>query len=188
MHMLLRSVVFIAALFPTLAAPVTAQRLAWPLSFTVFGGAAFPLLRSSNELNTGYTIGGAVDLRVPITPFGGRLEGSYSRFSAKGLAGVSGHTSDLGANLNFVYWIPMSIPLPMSPYLTTGLSFSHLKGAVLSGGSGISETDNNWGLNGGGGIDFKIGTLPVRVDARYKRISSDRATFQAVPVTFGIRF
>jgi opacity protein-like surface antigen len=188
--MLLRPAVLVAALIPFLASPAVAQKLASPLSFTVFAGAAIPIGSSSDDLNTGYTVGGAVDLRVPATPLGGRLEGSYSRFGAKGLSGtgVSAKGTDLGANLNLVLWMPMSIPSPITPYLTAGPSFSRLEASASQGGATLSAAENHWGFNAGGGIDVGLGALAVRIDARYKRISTDSDSFQSIPITFGIRF
>ena len=49
-----------------------------PLKFTLFGGAGLPVGDSGDQLNTGYTIGGALDFRVPLSPFGVRGELTYS--------------------------------------------------------------------------------------------------------------
>lgn len=188
--MSIRSAVFVAALMPILATPALAQKLASPLSFTVFAGAAIPVGDGADNVNTGFTVGGAADLRAPATPLGARLEGSYSRYGAKGLSGtgISGHVSDLGANLNLVLWMPMSIPSPITPYLTAGPSFSRLEGSVTDGSASFSRTENHWGFNVGGGIDVGLGGLAVRIDARYKRISTDDSPYQSIPVTFGLRF
>jgi opacity protein-like surface antigen len=188
--MSVRPLVLAAALIPLLASPVVAQKLASPLSFTVFAGASIPIGDSSDDLNTGYTVGAAADLRAPANPLGGRLEGSYSNWGAKGLSGtdISADASEFGANLNLVLWFPMTAPTSISPYLAAGPSFSRFKGSVSSGGTSISVTENHWGFNAGGGIDIAIGELAVRVDARYKRISGDDGNFQSIPVTFGVRF
>jgi opacity protein-like surface antigen len=164
--------------------------LASPLSFTVFAGASIPVGDSSDGINTGYTLGGAADLRVPTTALGGRLEGTYSSWGAKGLAGtgVSADASEIGANLNLVVWFPMTAPVSVSPYVAAGPSFSRFKGSISSGNTSVSVTENHWGFNAGGGVDIALGTLAVRIDARYKRISGDDESFQTVPVTFGIRF
>ncbi len=188
--MSIRSAVLAVALVPFLASPAVAQKLASPLSFTVFAGAAIPVGNGSNDVNTGYTIGAAADLHVPATPLGGRLEGSYSSYGAKGLSGtgVSAKFNDLGANLNLVLLMPMSIPSPITPYLTAGPSFSRLAVSVSNGNSSLSQTESHWGFNVGGGVDVGIGALAVRIDARYKRISTDGDPYQSIPVTFGIRF
>ncbi|MEO5814300.1 MAG: outer membrane beta-barrel protein [Gemmatimonadaceae bacterium] len=188
--MSLRLAAMLAVLLPLATTPAVAQKLSSPLSFTVFAGASIPIGDSSDGLNTGYTIGAAADLRAPATPLGGRLEGSYSNWGAKGLAGsgLSADASEFGANLNLVLWFPMTAPTSISPYVTAGPSFSRFKGTVSSGGASFSQTENHWGFNAGGGVDIAIGELAVRVDARYKRISGDNGNFQSIPVTFGVRF
>src|SRR4051812_46220312 len=112
--MSIRSVVFTAALVPLMASSATAQLLSSPLSFTVSAGPAIPIGDTADGLNTGFTIGGAADLRVPLIPIGARLEGTYARYGAKGLSGtgISSNGSDLGANFNVVFWIPTVVPLP----------------------------------------------------------------------------
>jgi opacity protein-like surface antigen len=162
-----------------------------PFTITAFAGAVIPIGDSSDDLNAGYTLGGAADFRSsPSTPVGVRAEVSYSSLGAKGLAGtgVSARATDFGGNLNLVLWFPMTAPSSFSPYITAGPSFSRLEGSASSGNTSISVTENHFGFNGGGGIDVAVGSMAVRIDARYKRISTDGSSFQTIPVTFGIRF
>ena len=188
--MSLRSSVLAAALVPLLAAPAMAQMMASPLSFTVFGGAAIPVGEGAGNINTGYTVGAAADLHVPASVIGVRLEGLYANYGAKGLSGtgVSANATDLGANLNLVLRVPINVSSPITPYLTAGPSFSRIKGSVNQGNSSFSVTENHWGFNAGGGVDIGIGALALRLDARYKRISTNEDAYQSVPVTVGIRF
>src|SRR6476620_2557113 len=118
--MSIRSAVLAAVLAPLMASSAAAQLLSSPLSFTVSAGTAIPIGDTSDALNTGYSIGGAADLRVPLIPIGARLEGTYASFGAKCLSGtnISARGTDLGANLNAVLWIPTAVPLPLHPYLT----------------------------------------------------------------------
>ena len=111
-------------------------------------------------------------------------------FGAKGLSGtgISARGSDLGANLNAVLWIPTGVPLPLHPYLAAGPSYSRLALNASQGSNSFSNTQNHWGFNAGGGMDVWLGLVTLRIDARYKRISTDDDTFQSVPVTIGIRF
>jgi len=173
-----------------MASSAAAQLLSSPLSFTVSAGTAIPIGDTSDALNTGYSIGGAADLRLPLIPIGARLEGTYASFGAKGLSStnISARGTDLGANLNAVLWIPTAVPLPLHPYLTAGPSYSHLSLNASQGSNAFSTTQNHWGFNAGGGMDVWLGLVTLRVDARYKRISTDTDTFQSVPVTLGIRF
>ena len=115
--MSIRSAVLAAAFVPLIASNAAAQLLSSPLSFTVSAGPAIPIGDTSDGLNTGYSIGGAADLRVPLIPIGARLEGTYASFGAKGLpnSSISSRGTDLGANINLVMWIPTAVPLPLIP-------------------------------------------------------------------------
>jgi hypothetical protein len=158
---------------------MSAQMMHKPLSFTVFGGASVPTGDAADAFNTGYTVGGAMDLRAPVSPFGLRAEAGYSSMSLKSGAGISGKTTTVGGNLNAVLWTPSAGIL--SPYLTAGGSYAH-----YNFGEGI-PSEGHYGFNAGAGLDFSMG-LPARIDLRYVQISADGSSFKTVPITFGIRF
>ena len=166
----------------------TRAQISNPLKFTLFGGAALPVGDSQDALKTGYTVGGAVDFRVPLSPIGIRGELAYSGFDAKGLSGtgVSADLKDVGVNANLVYWLQN--PTPAKPYLTGGPSWSHQTGTLSGAGSSTSESANAWGFNLGGGLQFALGELGTRFDVRYRRLSKDGGTFSVIPITFGITF
>ena len=154
-----------------------------PLKFTLFGGAALPVGDSQDALNTGYTVGGALDFRVPLSPIGIRGELTYSGFDAKD---VSGDLKDVGVNANVVYWLQN--PTPVKPYIAGGPSWSHQTGTISVSGTDVSESANAWGFNLGGGLQFSLGELGTRLDVRYRRISKDGGSFSVIPITFGITF
>lgn len=157
-------------------------------SITLFGGAVMPTGDASNGLNAGFTAGAALDMHMPATPFGIRAEGSYSRFGLQGLtgSGVDAHTSDLGFNLNGVMTL-VSLPL-LKPYITAGPSYSNLKFSANDGTNGGSTSEGHWGYNAGGGLDFGLGPIGMRLDVRYKHISVDGGSWTSVPMTIGFRF
>jgi opacity protein-like surface antigen len=159
-----------------------------PLKFTIFAGAALPVGDTQDAVKTGYTVGGALDLRVPLSPIGFRGEIVYSGLEAKGLSGtgVDADVTDFGANLNAVLWLPTATPV--RPYITGGPSFSRLKIGVSSGTFSDSESQNEWGFNVGGGLQFALGDLGTRFDVRYRRISTEGEAFSIIPITFGITF
>jgi opacity protein-like surface antigen len=177
-------------------APMGAARaqVSNPLKFTIFGGAALPSGDTQDGVKTGYIVGGAVDFRVPLMPLGFRGELGYASFDAKESAGLSdADMSDLGVNANAVFWLP-SGPSPIRPYFTGGLSYSRIKLSGEESGIEASIDDNGFGFNFGGGVDFALGTLSTRLDARYKRVSIDfgdtgedsKVTY--IPITFGLTF
>jgi opacity protein-like surface antigen len=166
-------------------APLGAARaqVSNPLKFTIFGGAALPVGDTQDFYKTGYTVGGALDLRVPLSPLGFRGELAYSGLDGKGLLDGDNIT-DLGANLNAVLWLPTATPL--RPYITGGPSYSRLK--YEQGGVSGSQSDNEWGFNIGGGLQFGLGDLGTRLDIRYRRLSSEGEAFSIIPITFGVTF
>ena len=185
----------LAALVSIGSASVAQAQVANPLKFTVFAGAALPTGDLKDGADIGYTLGAAMDYHVPVSTIGFRGEGSYTSFGAKDTGGADdADLSDLGLNANLVFWLP-NPGSPVKAYLTGGPSYSRTKVSVSSGNVDASVTDNNWGFNVGGGLDFPLGTLSTRLDVRYKRISSDnffdtgeKGTVQYIPITFGITF
>ena len=171
-------------------APVGAARaqLSNPLKFTLFGGAALPIDKTSDLVKTGFNVGGALDYKLPLLPFGARAEVLYSSFDAKTLnaPAASADITEFGANLNFVSWIPTPTAGLIRPYLTAGGSYSRLEESPT--GAPGSVTLNRWGFNAGAGIQFSLGDLGARIDARYRRLSRDPDDLTYIPVTFGIAF
>jgi len=164
---------------------MSAQVASKPLSFSLFGGASMPMGDASNAFNTGYTFGGSMDLRNS-SMLGLRADASYSSNSLKSTVGT-GSNKTMGANLDAVLWTSKS-PSPVTPYLVTGASFAH-----YDIGNGV-PTENHWGFNAGAGLDFAMGRIPARIDARYTQISTGKdangnsTSMKTVPLTFGIRF
>jgi hypothetical protein len=173
----------------TFASPAVARaQVSNPLKFTVFGGAALPSGTARDDLKTGYTVGGAADLRAPLMPVGLRGEVVYSKFDAKDTGGAgSANMSDFGGNVNAVFWLP-NPGTPLTAYLTAGPSYSHLSAKASLGNVSESVSDDRWGFNAGAGIDFGLGGLSTRLDVRYRQISTDGDSFKSIPITFGITF
>src|SRR5215203_5856067 len=185
--MKIRPVVILALV--TLAPLGTGQaQISNPVKFTLFGGAALPIDKTSDLVQTGFTVGGALDLKLPLMPVGARAEILYSSFDANGLSatGANADATEFGANANVVAWIPVPTAGLIRPYITAGPSYARLE-LSPTGGPG-SVTANRWGFNVGAGIQFSLGELGARVDARYRRLSGDPDTFTYIPVTFGITF
>jgi len=175
----------------TFAAPVVAQaQVSKPFKFAIYGGAALPSGDASNDLKTGYTIGGALDLRAPLMPVGLRGEVDYSKLDAKDTQGLeSVNMTQTGANLNAVLWLP-SAGTPLTAYLTAGPTYAHISANASDSGFNGSASENKWGFNVGGGVDFALSGLSTRLDVRYRQISmgDGAGSFKTIPITFGIVF
>jgi len=173
---------------------VAQAQLSKPLKFTVFGGAALPSGDTSDGLKTGYSLGGALDVRAPLMPVGLRGELAYSSLGAKDTGGLESlKMNDLGGNANAVFWMP-SVGTPITAYLTGGPSYSKIEFKASDSGTSGSVSENHWGFNVGAGVDFALGGLGTRLDLRYRRISLGKddtgksVNMQTIPITFGITF
>ena len=83
-------------------------------------------------------------------------------------------------------WIPTPTAGLIRPYLTGGPSYSRLEESPTGGPGSVAL--NRWGFNLGAGIQFALGDLAARVDARYRRLTRDPDDFTYIPVTVGISF
>ena len=173
----------------TFASPVVARaQVSNPLKFTVFGGAALPSGDARDNLKTGYTVGGAVDLHAPLMPVGLRGELTYSSMNAKDTGGAgSASMNDFGGNANAVFWLPSLPGAPLSAYLTGGPTYARVEAKASDSGVDLAVSKKGWGFNVGAGIDFHLSGLSTRLDARYRQISlGDGDNFKTIPITFGI--
>ena len=159
-----------------------------PFSFTISAGALLPTGDASKSYNTGYQVGAAVDLSIPLSPIGFRGEVNYGSLNAKPSGGFTGDTKDFGGNLNVVYGLMQPIPFAPKPYVTGGGSYSHISSSATSGSTTISASSNHYGFNLGGGVDWTLAGFGVRLDARYRQINGDGGSFKTIPITFGIKF
>jgi len=183
--MKIRTAALVAFVMLTPAGTAQAQ-LSNPLKFTLFGGAALPINKTQDALKTGFTVGGALDYKLPLLPFGARAEIIYSSFDARNETVSSADVNEFGGNLNFVSWIPTPTAGLIRPYLTAGPSYSRLEESPTAAPGSVAL--NRWGFNAGGGVHFSIGALGARIDARYRRLARDPDDFTYIPVTFGITF
>ncbi|MDB4916891.1 MAG: hypothetical protein JWM95_4535 [Gemmatimonadetes bacterium] len=143
---------------------------------------------TGDNLNWGYTAGGALDFRIPDTRFGLRAEASYSSYNFRaGKSLVSdAKFSDLGLNLDLVSWAAEESGSDLRPYITLGPSISRLTSSSTIASSSYAET--HAGFNVGLGVDKPIGALALRFDVRFRQLSLNGDTFKAIPITVGLQF
>ncbi|MCU0627241.1 MAG: hypothetical protein MUF21_12275 [Gemmatimonadaceae bacterium] len=151
----------------------------------VFGGGTFPVGTTGDLAPTGWNAGGYVDIGRSVGPFGVRLEGAYHGFgrgdvidNANGNTNVSfsNRYSIAHAAANLVVGIPANFA-GFRPYATGGAGAYFLRnapqcalgGRVCPGGDVRLTNSSDWrfGLNGGVGAEFGIGSYSAFIDARY---------------------
>ena len=159
-----------ATLVPALSLPSAAQRL------TLSGGVAAPMSDLGDVADLGYVISAGLNAGGTDRPIGARVEGSLSGFGLKRTnedARILSLTGNAVVNL---------VPGASSPYLIGGVGLYNSR-------FGDGDSNNDLGVNLGGGLRFPLGTLRAFFEARYHAVLGnrrDRPHLQYVPVTLGI--
>ena len=192
--------------------PVRAQSLTTG-SNTDFGLSVGVALPQADQLggvdiadgtNTGFTVAGLVQVKPFNLPLGFRIEGQYTRFGLNderrvevgGEAPViaSGAASMLNGTGNAVLAVPTGGRF--RPYLIGGLGVYRLSSNIsiaTPDGRGIangapSESETQFGLNGGAGFELPIGSLRTFVEARFHSIFTEDEKAHFVPIAIGVKF
>ncbi len=174
-----RYVVSAAAMLALVALPgqvAQAQSTGSSVHFGLSAGLNIPLSDLSQSQQSGYIINGLVSGTPQGWPFALRGELSYSGFSGKNGALNLGITSGY---VNAVYPLTSA---GNSPYFIGGIGLNHLSAA-----SG-QLTENDFGLNFGGGLQWQLTDLTTFVELRYYYINTSGSSAQMLPITFGIKF
>lgn len=161
------------------------------------GGASVPIRRAGDVLERG--VNGQAFVLLSLLPGFPplRLNLGYQKFDYKDLL-AGGTTTGESQVLSGVAGLSLSlIPAgPIRPYLLAGLGAFSLKDDVTASGSGGSQSvsEMRFGVDGGGGIAFKLGRLEAFIEGRIQNVFTsetgviDTRSIQYVPVTFGIVF
>lgn len=177
--MIRRSFALVSAL--ALAATATSAAAQARPQLSLGGGVTLP----TGDLGEGTDAGwhGQVSLgyRPPLYPVGFRIDGAYHDL------GASSGGADFRA-ISVTGNVVVEAPgLVVRPYLIGGVGLYNSKVATLDG-------RNNFGVNGGAGLRFRLMELDAFVEARYHAAlgaigsGDDERAAQYVPITFGIAF
>ncbi len=144
--------------------------------FGATAGLDIPLSDLSRTVQTGYIINGFAQGTPQGWPVAIRGEISYAGFAGKNSL----------VNQNITTFVVNAV-LPMAttgsvPYFIGGIGLNH-----TSSYFGFN-TENDLGLNFGGGYQWRLGDLRYFVEARYYYIAHTGASRQMLPLTFGVTF
>ena len=186
-----------AALLSVALAPrARAQAQVMP-HFGITAGASVPLSSFGDGVNTGYHVGGLVNIGIPLSPIGFRGEVGWNRFDLSD-NNISGNVRMINGALNFVM-APSTI-MTAKPYFIAGVGAYNVKtsidqGAIATPGglfdpSGNENSSTRLGFNGGIGLAFGLGSVGTLLEARYVTVNgaNGSGSLSFVPVSFGITF
>ena len=182
---------------------VTSSRI-WHVGFA--GGASVPVGDAKDALKNGFHGQGFFSIDTPSLPVGLKASLNYSHFDSKPLAsggGItgtgstpeSGTTSILSGLANAQVHL---LPGPIRPYITAGVGAFDVGSETTTGGVETKDSKVHFGINGGAGLDFRLGAIRGFVEGRLDDIftekglnsslSGDNIKTQVVPVSVGLIF
>jgi hypothetical protein len=159
-----------ATLLVALPPTTTAQQL------SVSAGLAAPMSDLGDVADLGYAVAAGLNAGGTDRPIGARVEGSLVGFGLK-RSSRDARIVSLSANA-----VVNLVPGASSPYLIGGVGLYNSK-------FGDADSNNDVGVNLGGGLRFPLGSLRAFFEARYHAVlgnRSERPHLQYVPVTLGI--
>lgn len=162
-----------------------------PIQFGVLGGATFPLSDAKDVLKTGWNAGAFLNFGVANWPFGVRIDGQWNQFNFKGTSGNL-KFRDIHGTADAVFNVGSGKAAKF--YVLGGVGVYNLKTTGNSSDVDLSDSNSQtkFGLNGGVGVKFNVGSLSPFVEARYHYVFTDKSNggsrFQMIPVSIGLSF
>jgi hypothetical protein len=120
-----------------------------------------------------------------------RVDGDFSQFCTTS-CDESGGDLDikyqvLNANVSGLLELPMGATGNVRPYVLAGMGvYNHkLRGDDVPSGADDSQTD--FGLSGGVGLNFDVGRFGLFAEGRFHNVFADGTDLQYIPVMVGVR-
>ena len=179
-----RIVSLFAAVAVTVVMGASAVEAQSPVRFGLAGGLTLPQGDLSDGLKNGFHGQVMLGFGMMALPVKLRADLSYHSLGVED-GGILGGDDDLrviGGALNAIVGMG---GIGVKPYVTGGVGFYNSK-------FGDFDAENDFGLNGGVGLEFSLTGMSTFVEVRYIKIFVDDegGDFSAavVPITFGIMF
>jgi outer membrane protein with beta-barrel domain len=153
--------------------PVAAQNARFGLG----GGLTMPIRDYKTSDDAGWHLFGKVDIGIPMSPLGVRVDGMYAQTTKKSPA--TGNTKLAGGTAGLVWNVAAAIP-GLKPYVVGGVGFYNVNAG------GRSETKFAWGA--GLGTSIGVGPMHGFAEARYMSVHLGGGAVRFVPVTVGVSF
>ena len=149
-----------------------------PARLGLEAGVTTPVSGYGSDKNLGYHLGLLVDVRIPASVLGFRIDGAFTEI---GYSGNSTKEDIWLLNANVLLKAPTGQTLV--PYAIGGFGIYNSHRTLFLANN--SSTDP--GINIGGGLRFERRDVTTFVEARYHKVSGERA-IRIVPITLGILF
>src|SRR5688572_3962055 len=178
----------VAALALSTALFASAAQAQTPVSFGLGGGLTLPLGDFGDAAKMGFHGMGLVEFQPASLPVGIRLDGSYHRVGFSDLfedvVGEGNHQIIMGT-LNGVYTFTTAPESKFHPYIVAGVGMYNAKANVENADN---DSETKFGINGGAGFNFGMGSASVFVEGRFHNIFTEGSSTNFVPITLGVRF
>jgi hypothetical protein len=160
-----------------------------PVSFGVGGGVNVPLSDFGDQAKLGFQGTALVQFAPANLPVGFRVDGTYQQnnFSDDfATAFGDGKVQQIYGTADVVYTFTTAESSMFHPYLIAG-------GGVYNGkakfdGVSDSESSTKFGVNGGAGFDYAVGSASVFLEARFHNVFTEGSNTTFVPITVGVKF
>jgi opacity protein-like surface antigen len=163
-----------------------------PVQFGVMGGVSIPVSDFSDGAKTGWNAGALLNFGMANSPLGFRVDGQWHEFKAKGDIGAKFRVIDGTADVVFNF----GGVSPLKVYLIGGGGVYNFH-TSFDDSSLSSDSETKFGLNGGAGVKFQLGSLATFVEGRYHYVflhgsdfenNSSNPKLQMIPISVGITF
>ena len=163
------------------------------------GGVSVPVSDAKDAFKDGVNGTGFVLVHI----LGGlpalRFAFSYDRYKLKQVGGLTpasgqdevGHSQILGGTAGIKLHL---LPGPVRPFVMAGLGAFNVQDVINATTTSQTVSKTNFGVDGGGGVEIKLGRLSAFAEAKIQNVYSkntgviSRSSIQTVPVTFGLLF
>lgn len=148
-----------------------------PASLGLAAGATAPVSGYGSDKNVGYHVGLLIDVRVPNSALGFRVDGAFHELKYSGNATKE---QIWIANANAILKAPTGTIVV--PYAIAGAGIYNSHRTLFLGARASTDP----GFNVGGGLRFELSDVTTFVEARYHQVSGDG--IRLLPITLGVLF
>jgi hypothetical protein len=168
-----------ACAFVAIAGAARADAQAHPIRYGVTAGVSLPTGDLGNAVNSGFHVGGLIDItpaNMPTVQW--RFEAAYTKFAGDN-TGVD--IRELSATGNAV--LEKKGTSSPTPFLIGGLGLYSKKADAPAA---VSHTD--FGINFGVGARIELSGFDTFAEIRFHNVFTDGSSTRWIPITFGILF